>query len=273
MVRYFLKVSLCALTLSSVSILGACGDDDGGSADGDDADDDDDDDDDGSPDAGDGEECGHIDPCPVDASEAEVQTGQFLNLANMMAPIDGSSATLTRTADGIEAEITVPGLTEGNVYSWWWVMFQNPENCTANPTAEIKCSPPMDNVQSNDGAKVLLTQAATLYAVGDTVGGAVIGADQTLTLTRTYEKGHDPTEGLFIPAATGLAPNYWSGLTDPLKAEIHIAVRDHGPRDESLTLEEQAGIFFSENCTQAGGSANCVTYAAVPFGSLTLAKD
>ena len=246
MVRYVLRVSLCALMLSSVSVLGACGDDDGGSADGDDGDDTDDGDDGGDePDAG--EECDHLVGCPIDAGGDVVQEATFTTLPEPN-PIAGSAGTLTRNAEGFTAEVTVPGMIEGNVYTFWWVFYQNPEECLFSPTTELKCNPMDLPVGTVDPNHVIAVQSALVYGSGDTLGGMVVGADSTFTLTREYATNTDPTLGLF-PGTNPPPAGYWDGITDSLKAEVHLAVRDHGPEGNGgLTLEEQAGSFNSPNC-------------------------
>jgi hypothetical protein len=263
MVRYVLRVSLCALMLSSVSVLGACGDDDGGGADGED------DDDGGEVDAG--EECDHLEGCPVDAGGDLVQEATFATLADN-TPLAGSEGTLTRNAEGFTAEVVVPGLMPNHVYTFWWVFYQNPEECvTQNQANGLRCGTMDLPVPATDPAHVVEVQSALVYGSGDTLGGQAVGADGTFTLTREYATNTDPTLGLF-PGANPPPAGYWLGITDSLKAEVHLAIRDHGLEGNGgLTLEEQAGSFNSPNCVPPNTKHDpeeqypCVTYAGIQF--------
>jgi hypothetical protein len=252
--------------LSSVSVLGACGDDDGGAADGDDGDDADDDGGD-EPDAG---ECDHLVGCPPDGGGDIVQEATFATLADN-TPLAGSEGTLTRNAEGFTAEVVVPGLMPDHVYTFWWVFYQNPEECvTQNQANGLRCGTMDLPVPATDPAHVVEVQSALVYGSGDTLGGQAVGADGTFTLTREYATNTDPTLGLF-PGANPPPAGYWLGITDSLKAEVHLAIRDHGPEGNGgLTLEDQAGSFNSPNCVPPGTKPTedqyvCATYAGIQF--------
>lgn len=252
MVRYVLKVSLCALMLSSVSVLGACGDDDAGASD--DGDDDGTDPDAGSDDGEDDGECDHLEGCPPDAGADEVvQTGTWTDVTVMPGvPIDGSEATLTRTADGLEAEVTIPGYIEGNVYTFWWVIYQNPEICTGGTGEPNLCLAPDDLPSTGEVDHLVAVQAAFLYGVPAPEGGVIIDKSGTLTLSRSYPANADPAEAIYLPPRAGLDPlpaDYFLGLTDPLKAEVHLAIRDHGPEgNNGIDVDEQRSDFTGANC-------------------------
>jgi hypothetical protein len=271
MVRKVVKVSLCALLLSTVSVLGACGDDDSsedGTEDGDDGTEadagDDDGGDDGEPDAG------------ADSGLDEVtQEGEFVTIGpDGMNPIKGSLATLVRTPEGVEVTMTVPELEAGNVYTMWWTFFQNPEACLTDPKGEIKCNP-NDSAggPTPDPEVYTATQGAFVYGIPAPEGGVVADEKGTVTITRSYAANTDPTEGIYVTA--GEDKGYWEGLTDVMKAEIHVAFRDHGPasKDPDI-LNEQLTTFTSSNCDpdQDGPMKGdpCGTVAAKPFPSVTL---
>ncbi len=50
-----------------------------------------------------------------------------------MEPIDGATAHIVRSDDGVLAEMHAIGLEPGNVYTAWWVLANNPEVCEADP--------------------------------------------------------------------------------------------------------------------------------------------
>ena len=264
MVRKVLKVSLCALTLSTVGLLGACGDDDANAGD------DGDDNGTGADAGGDGAECDHLEGCPPDAGGDMTQTATF-NLLMDNSPVDGSSATMVRNADGVQAEITVPGLVPGDVYTWWWVVYQNPELCTGGPGAENRCLVP-DDVPSTsmDLQHIIDVQSAFVYGAPAPEGGVVADESGTVTLSRTFAK--DSLDGFYLPsnAYFELPADYWLGLTDPLKAEIHVVVRAHGPEgDGGINVDEQRSNFSTSNCVAMQPNCNASIAAAV-FQSLTV---
>jgi hypothetical protein len=268
MVRYVLKVGLCALTLSTVGVLGACGDDDSTDGTEDDGDDgsevDAGDDDDGGdePDAGDGADSG---------ADEYTQTAGFDPLGPGM-PGKDSTATMVRTPDGAEIELTVTNLTPGNVYTMWWVIYQNPEECLATPDKELKCAP-SDTPLLGEPELYSAVQSALVYAGPPPDGGVEADDKGTVTLTRSYAANTDPAEGIYLPPKVD--GSYWEGLVDPPKAEIHVAIRDHGPPEKDPeAYENQRTTFISDNCDPDGEGPEkgyaCATVAAAPFPSATL---
>jgi hypothetical protein len=260
MVRKVLKVGLCALTLSTVGLLGACGDDDANAGD--------DGDDNGTgADAGggDGAECDHLEGCPPDGGGDVTQTSSFTLLADS-SPVDGSTATAVRSADGIQADITVPGLMPGVVYTYWWVVYQNPELCTGGPDENNQCLAP-DDVPSTatDIQHIIDVQSAFVYGAPAPEGGVTADDNGTITLSRTLAVNSQ--DGFYLPAnMNGTLPDgYWLGLTDPLKAEVHVVVRAHGPEgDGGIDVDEQRSNFNSSNCAMpVPGICNSSIAAAV----------
>lgn len=268
MSRNFLTVSLCTLMSSSLFFVGCGGDDD------DDADDQADDgaavdagsdDDDGGdePDAGD-------DGGDVDAgSDTVTQTEEFRTLAGAVE-LEGSSGTLVRTAESWEIDITVTDLIPGNVYTMWWVIYQNPELCVqgeGNPDALSLCGAPADlPVNGSDPDHVTDVQSALIYALPRPDGGATADEAGTITLSRTYLANTDPEEGIYYPAGSAPPVGYWEGLTNPLTAEVHVAIRDHGPvGSNGIDLDEQRSDFLTSNCGPKAPLYPCVTYAAAVF--------
>lgn len=257
MIRDCLTASLCTLLSLGVVPLAACGgdDDDDGSGAAIDAGDDD------APDAGDDGE--------VDAGADSVTQTATFSLIGAGTELAGSSGTLIRTPEGLEADITVTELTAGNVYTMWWVIYQNPELCIqgeGNPEAPSLCGAPLDlPVMGSDPDHVTEVQGAFVYAIPAPDGGEAADETGTVTLTRTYAANTDPENGIYYPAGSAPPVGYWDGLVDPMTAEVHIAVRDHGPEGNSgVDVEEQRSVFNSANCG-APPLYMCATYAAAIF--------
>ena len=51
----------------------------------------------------------------------------------------GVSSTLSRSDNGILAILNTDDLDQGNAYTMWWVVFNNPENCVAPVPGMSNC--------------------------------------------------------------------------------------------------------------------------------------
>jgi hypothetical protein len=124
----------------------------------------------------------------------------------------GSSSTLVRNDTGVSATFLVSGLNPGVVYTFWWLVFNEPENC----------SPPACNLDDvvpfpgNSAAGVSL-----LFGAGQVIGNSGSGHYGARLAVG------DTTGAFFGP-----------GLVDPLGAEIHIVLRSHGPVVDGMVDEQ-----------------------------------
>lgn len=112
-----------------------------------------------------------------------------------------ATAQLVRTANGISYSIRTEGLRPGHAYTVWVIVINNPAACTASP-----CSP-QDILQNAD------TNSQVTYG-----GGHVVGDDG-----KAGFGGH---------LSTGPIPAGWlanRGLENPLGADVHLVLNDHGP--------------------------------------------
>ncbi len=113
----------------------------------------------------------------------------------------GAEAKLIRNASGISYSVQTNRLRPGSAYTVWVVVVNNPSACTASP-----CSP----------QDILLTPATNsqvTYGTGHVVGGSGMA-------------------GFGGRLGAGPLPEGWfsgRGLDDPLGAEIHLVLNDHGP--------------------------------------------
>ena len=99
------------------------------------------------------------------------------------------------------ADLATSQLVPGNVYTLWWIVINRPKACATSP-----CTPP----------DVLERTTATNADV--TYGGGIIAG-----------KNGEGRFNSFL--AVGKMPNSWfgNGYRNPLGAEIHFAINDHGP--------------------------------------------
>jgi hypothetical protein len=129
-----------------------------------------------------------------------------------LATVEASSAKLTRTEDGLSVRINTTEL-DGGAYTVWWVIFNNVEHCAAWPDGG--CNPFVDLGNPDVGG-------AVFFATGGVV------KDNGAGHFRAY------LETNFEPADSGdrdkvLISNGGLGLQNPQGAEVHIAMRYHGP--------------------------------------------
>lgn len=116
--------------------------------------------------------------------------------------VPGALATLERSSSGVEVEVRTTELEPGHTYTLWWAVVNAPEACEAHPEP---CGAPdvLDNPE---------TESQVAYGAGQVVD------DGRATFTARLDAGPIP-EGWFDGV----------GLADPLGAEVHVILNDHGP--------------------------------------------
>lgn len=117
--------------------------------------------------------------------------------------VAGSAATLVTNHAGATLSLRTAELDRG-AYTIWWVVFNNPENCTDPFDPSFECGP--------GDLSSAAVKPSVLYATGNVVGGS--GRAGFGARLRTG----DAAQALF-----------GEGLTNPTQAEIHAVVRTHGP--------------------------------------------
>ena len=133
--------------------------------------------------------------------------------------VPSSGSSLSRNNDGVYFTFDTTGLTSGNVYTLWMAVFNNPKFCATNPcTPADFLNPAVDGTLLN-------------------TGGKIVGADGTANYGAYREVGD--TTGARPDTGTG------NGVVDPLRAEIHLVVRSHGPAilGDPVVLAQQLTLF------------------------------
>lgn len=124
-------------------------------------------------------------------------------------------STLARTSDAVTMTINTSELDGGAAYTVWWVVFNNPENCST------------PNQCSADDFAVPPVNSSVLWATGHVIGKNGVG-----NFAGHLKEGAAPGEVLFGP-----------GLTNGEGAEIHLVVRSHGQPIPGQ-LDEQIHTFL-----------------------------
>lgn len=126
------------------------------------------------------------------------------------APVARSHSTLTRTATGATATMDLAEIRPRNAFTLWWVVFNNPEACSANP-----CPPEAFGNEET---------GPSFFSAG---GGRV-----------SDEFGHVRLEAGIAAGAAPEGVSAGDGLTAPSTAEVQLVVRDHG----SAEILAEAGM-------------------------------
>ena len=138
-----------------------------------------------------------------------------------VTPVEGAEAHLVRSAAGITVVFATRDLIPGNVYTAWLVFIDDPAACAASPCTVPEVNGTPDLVRSN------ITFGDSLIAPEDGTG--------------TFVAHLEPGE----------IQSGWFGnaFTNPMGAEVHVGLHNHGPvitslRDEMLTS-------YRAGCTDA----------------------
>jgi hypothetical protein len=125
----------------------------------------------------------------------------------------GAGSQLTRDRDSIFGIINTKGLNPGWVYTAWFGIFNNPDQCATRPCSGADFANP-----AVMGSRV-------------NFGGRLIGADGAATY------------GGFLHVGDTTAAFDGPGLLDPKHAEIHMVIRSHGPALMGAAFMDQLNIF------------------------------
>lgn len=114
---------------------------------------------------------------------------------------------LVRTENGLNAVYQTTGLPSGQAMTLWFIVFNNPFGCSTSP-----CSVPAD---------LFNPAAAADFLWG---GGRVTGKNKT-TFAGHLAVGDTSGSGMIDIGSPDLA----IGLSNPMGAEVHLAIHSHGP--------------------------------------------
>ena len=164
----------------------------------------------------------------------------------------------------------------------WWVIFNNPNACTANPGGEEQCGsadvfgqPFLDSVAIGSPDPSLISPntnagLAVLYATGGVTdrNGRV---DLIASIYRTPDSGLNLT-GPSVSDPMGLGV----GFENP-EAEVHLVVRDHGRRSREGRLL-QVTNFLEPYCSDPNlmffsGPNTCADIQFAVFGPSEAGED
>ena len=116
--------------------------------------------------------------------------------------VPGAWSTLLTSSSGASFQLHTNGLPAGDEVTIWWVIFNHPENCSHGALG-LRCG-------EGDLSEPAV-DASVVYGAGHVIGGSGMG-----------------TFGGWIGVGDTDGALFGPGLTNPLGADIHFVVHDHG---------------------------------------------
>ncbi|HEX9853733.1 MAG TPA: hypothetical protein VGC47_00250 [Acidimicrobiia bacterium] len=158
--------------------------------------------------------------------------------------VTGSFSMLDRQSDGVATKIRTR-VTGGNAYTAWYVIFNNPDDCSGD------CGE--DDIFNADGSPNFETINAARISVVWTKTGGVANPAGRLALNGGLGVGEVPNGGpgikvvIGLPSDGALVPSPVTGL-ETTAAEIHLVIQDHGPAHSDPALLELQTTSFMGAC-------------------------
>lgn len=134
--------------------------------------------------------------------------------------VEGAWAMLDRAENGLLMSVHTSDLAPGEVYTVWWVVFNEPENCSDGVCGE-------DDILIFEDGEPMLDENNNHVLNMDTISASDISG--------FFASGgfvDDDGEAHFGGSAgTGDTPGiiFGEGLKYPMTAEVHLVIRTHGP--------------------------------------------
>ncbi len=156
------------------------------------------------------------DPLPGDLEAVSAKANPPSDVIEIATGDINGSATIKRNKNGVTVNVKTTGLTPGNAYTMWVVAFNSPQDCldAIDGPGEDGC----------DGTDLGRANGDVMYGTGHVVGGNGKG-----NFSAHLNEG-DVSGSVF--------PQPSPGLIDAQTAEIHIVVRDHGPKIPGMVSEQ-----------------------------------
>lgn len=140
--------------------------------------------------------------------------------------VDIGDSTLARSDKRLHTKIHATGLTPKHAITVWWVIFNEPENCLTPYECGL-----YDTIGEEYGGNAENAKASLPFATG-----GVVNANGDFRKVASQRVG--PADG----SVNTFLDDVDFGLINPLTAEVHLVIRDHGPLIPGL-VHEQIGTF------------------------------
>ena len=168
--------------------------------------------------------------------------------------VDGGWAHLHRAENGLLMSLHTSDLSSNEVYTVWWVVFNEPGNCSDGVCGED------DILIFEDGAPIM-----------DENNNHVLNMDgiEASDISAFFASGayvnEDGTAHFGGSAGTGDTPGiiFGSGLHNPMTAEVHLVVRTHGPMVDDMAHAQITS--FEGGCGATDNGLPCADHQFAVF--------
>ena len=167
-------------------------------------------------------------PSAQSADPIPTSTNQVFRFADGSS-VEHSWSTLNRYDDGLAMTLHTDDLTPGDTYTIWWVVFNQPQNCSDGVCNDN------DIFQFDDAGNMVTDDAGESLLNMDAIEAAQISVQYA---TGSYV---DDSIGHFAAAVgLGQVPGivFGPGVVEPTSAEVHLVVRTHGEMIDTLFDEQ-----------------------------------
>jgi hypothetical protein len=163
------------------------------------------------------------------------------------APVTGAFSMLSRSDDSVTSKIR-SSATPGHAVTFWYVIFNLPENCNTGACGEDDIFVGGDPSAGFNFDQIEAARISVVYG-GD---GDVVNPGGRVALDGGLAEGEVPTGSVPVvighPDDGALVPGPVTGLEDAENAEIHIVLQDHGTAQTDPDLLSQQLSGFQTAC-------------------------
>lgn len=160
------------------------------------------------------------------AGAAEEQGSESTSTVQFFADPETAvgESILRRTADGVQATFNGSEIEPGHAVTLWWVVFNQPENCSAPGCGEDDIF-----VDGDPSGDLNVESVAAVDVVAGFAAGTVASADGNVWMAARLAEGQPGSDVILGEGAL---------LKDAEAAEIHLVARDHGPGIAGSELDQ-----------------------------------
>ncbi len=157
--------------------------------------------------------------------EADSELEPVISTASINWNEDGLSvkdavSTLVRMKHGIYTTFETKELEPNDAYTIWWVIFNNPENCSG-----AECGPD-DIFLADEEGELIKNEAGA--SVANQPGREATGASVLRATGTVVDQDGRASFRAHLPVADTTEASFGPGLVEPMGAEIHLIARSHG---------------------------------------------
>ncbi len=161
--------------------------------------------------------------------------------------IEGAKAMLTRMDNGVYMTVDTQELTPGDAVTMWWVVFNDPSQCSGGECGEddVLLMDASGNIaDSPDGSVPINPEGWEAAKISILRADGLIIPEGGMASFRGHLPVGDTTEAMGGP-----------GLLDAHKAEVHSVIRTHGK--VAPEVQNEAVNSFAGGCDEKWPNAPC----------------